>query len=182
MSTEPSLAVARVIVTVRGLRVILSSDLARIYGVEPRALNQAVKRNVERFPPDFAFRLKREEVAQVRRSRSQSVILNRGGNVKYPPLAFTEHGALMAATVLNSRRAVQMSIFVVRAFLRLREWVAGQAELSTRLAQLERRVGEHDHELRAIILALRQLIEPPDPPRRPRIGFGVADAEGPRQG
>ncbi len=84
----------------------------------------------------------------------------------------------MAATVLNSRRAVQMSIFVVRAFLTLREWVAGQAELSTRLAQLERRVGEHDHELRAIIQALRQLIEPPEPRRRPRIGFGAADAEG----
>ncbi len=182
MSTEPSAAVARVIVTVRGFRVLLSSDLARIYGVEPRVLNQAVKRNAERFPPDFAFRLKREEVALVRRSRSQSVILNRGGNVKYPPLAFTEHGALMAATVLNSRRAVQMSIFVVRAFLRLREWVAGQAELSTRLAQLERRVGEHDHELRAIIQALRQLIAQPEPPRRPRIGFGAADAEGPTQG
>ncbi len=178
MSTEPSLAVARVIVTVRGLRVILSSDLARIYGVEPKVLNQAVKRNAERFPPDFAFRLSRDDLTAIRRSRSQSVTLKRGANVKYAPLAFTEHGALMAATVLNSRRAVQMSIFVVRAFLRLREWVAGQAELSTRLAQLERRVGEHDHELRAIIEALRQLIEPPEPRRRPRIGFGAADAEG----
>ena len=137
MSTEPSLAVARVIVTVRGLRVILSSDLARIYGVEPRALNQAVKRNVERFPPDFAFRLKREEVAQVPRSRSQSVILNRGGNVKYPPLAFTEHGALMAATVLNSRRAVQMSIVIIRAFVRLRGLLATHKALARRIEQLE---------------------------------------------
>ena len=181
MSSEPSLAVARVIVTVRSLRVILSSDLAHIYGVEPRVLNQAVKRNAERFPPDFAFRLNRDEVAELRRSRSQSVIFNRGA-VKYPPLAFTEHGAIMAATVLNSRRAVQMSIFVVRAFLRLREWVAGQAELSARLTQLERRVGEHDHELRAIIQAVRQLIEPPEPPRRSRIGFGAAEAEGGRKG
>lgn len=81
--------------------------------------------------------------------------------MKYPPLAFTEHGAIMVAAVLNSRRAVQMSIFVVRAFLRLREWVAGQAELSGRLTRLERRVGEHDHELRAIIQAVRQLLQPP---------------------
>ena len=97
--------------------------------------------------------------------------LKRGANVKYLPLVFTEHGAIMAATVLNSRRAVQMSIFVVRAFLRLRAWVADQAQLSARLAQLERRVGQHDHELRAIIEAMRQLVERPEsqPPRR--IGF-----------
>jgi hypothetical protein len=162
-------------VTVRGLKVILSSDLARIYGVEPKVLNQAVKRNVERFPPDFAIRLSRGEVAELRRLRSQSVTLKRGAHVKYPPLAFTEHGAIMAATVLNSRRAVQMSIFVVRAFLRLREWVAGQAELSRRLTHLERRVGEHDHELRAIIQAVRQLLQPPGPLRRRRIGFGTSD-------
>jgi len=110
------------------------------------------------------------------------VTLKRGAHVKYPPLAFTEHGAIMAATVLNSRRAVQMSIFVVRAFLRLREWVAGQAELSARLTQLERRVGKHDHELKAIIQAIRQLIEAPEPPSRSRIGFGAAEAEGPKHG
>src|SRR6266545_7752457 len=97
MSTEPSLAVARVIVTVRGLRVILSSDLAPIYGVQPKVLNQAVKRNAERFPPDFAFRLSKDDMTAIRRSRSQSVTLNRGGNVKYAPLAFTEHGAIMAS-------------------------------------------------------------------------------------
>ena len=164
---DHSVAVARVIRTVRGARVILSSDLARIYAVTPKALNQAVKRNAERFPPDFAFRLSRDEVAGVRRLRSQSVTLKRGAHVKYPPLAFTEHGAIMAATVLNSRRAVQMSIFVVRAFLRLREWVAGQAELSARLTQLERRVGKHDHELKAIIQAIRQLIEAPERPVDP---------------
>lgn len=177
MTVEPSVAVTRLIVTLRGIRVILSSDLARIYGVEPRVLNQAVKRNSERFPSDFAFRVHSDEVAGVRRSRSQSVILKRGANVKYAPLAFTEHGAIMAATVLNSRRAVQMSIFVVRAFLSLREWVAGQAELSTRLTNLERRVGEHDHELRAIIQAVRQLLQPPGRTRRPRIGFGTSDSE-----
>ncbi len=175
MRTEQSLAVARVIVTVRGLRVILSSDLARIYGVEPRVLNQAVKRNAERFPPDFAFRLRGPEVAEIRRSTSQPVILKRGGNVKYLPLAFTEHGAIMAATVLNSRRAVQMSIFVVRAFLRLRAWAVGQAELSARLTRLERRVGEHDHELKAIIQTIRQLVQPLEPPRQRRIGFGTGE-------
>ncbi len=175
MHTDHVLAVERVIVTARGQRVILSSDLAGIYGVEPRVLNQAVKRNAERFPPDFAFRLTRGEAAEVQRSRSQSVTLKRGANVKYPPLAFTEHGAIMAATVLNSRRAVQMSIFVVRAFLKLREWVAGRAELSARLTQVERRVGEHDHELKAIIQVMRQLLDPPEPSRRRRIGFGAGE-------
>lgn len=177
MRSVGMLAVERVIVAVRGQRVILSADLARIYGVESRVLNQAVKRNAERFPPDFAFRLNAEEAAQVRRSRSQPVILKRGANVKYPPLAFTEHGAVMAATVLNSRRAVQMSIFVVRAFLRLREWVRGRAELSARLTQLERRVGQHDQELRAIIQAMRQLVQPLEPLRRRRIGFGAPASE-----
>jgi hypothetical protein len=163
--------VEQVIVIVRGQRVILASDLAEIYGVETRTLNQAVKRNAERFPSDFAFRLTPSEAIQVRRSRSQSVILKRGSNVKYAPMAFTEHGATMAASVLNSRRAVQMSIFVVRAFLRLREWIAAQITLSARLARLERRVGAHDQELQAIIQAVRELITPPTPPRR-RIGFG----------
>jgi hypothetical protein len=168
-------AIARAIVTLRGQRVILSSNLARLYGVEPRALNQAVKRNAARFPPDFAFRLTRREAADLERSRSQSVILKRGANVKYAPLAFTEHGAIMAATVLNSERAVQMSIFVVRAFLKLREWVADQSALATKLAALERRVGEHDHELRAIVQALQSLLEPLDEPRRSRIGFATGD-------
>ena len=165
-------AVERLIVTVRGRRVMLSSDLARIYGVESRVLNQAVKRNPDRFPADFIIRLTGDEALKIRRSRSQSVILKRGANIKYPPLAFTEHGAVMAATVLNSSRAVQMSIFVVRAFLRLREWASGQAELSARLTDLERRVGQHDHELKAIIEAIHQLIQPP-PAHHRRIGFGT---------
>src|SRR5436190_19622566 len=134
-------AVENMIIPVRGQRVILSTNLASLYGVEPRALNQAVKRNAARFPADFAFRLTRSEARALERSRSQSVILKRGMNVKYPPLAFTEHGAVMAATVLNSERAVHMSIFVVRAFLRLRAWVADHSVLAARLAELERRVG-----------------------------------------
>ena len=97
--------------------------------------------------------------------------LKRGQNLKYRPLAFTEHGAIMAASVLNSAKAVSMSVFVVRAFLRLRSWIAAQSALAARLAELERRVGAHDRELREIILAIRALIQPPDRPARKRIGF-----------
>ena len=164
--------VENMILTLRGQRVILSPDLATIYGVETRTLNQAVKRNSERFPPDFAFRLTREDAAHLQSSRSQNVILKRGQNVKHLPLAFTEHGAIMAASVLNSPRAIQMSVFVVRAFLRLRGWISDQAELSQRLSRLEQRVGAHDHDLKAILRALRELIEPPETPPRRRIGFG----------
>ena len=163
---------------VRRQRVILSSDLAEIYGVETRSLNQAVKRNADRFPPDFPFRLTGDETMEAQRSRSQPVILKQGQNIKYLPLAFTEHGAIMAATVLNSPRAVQMSIFVVRAFLRLREWVTGQAELAVRFGQLERRVGAHDRELRAIIQAIRELVQPREEGSRRRIGFGRGEGEG----
>lgn len=177
MAGDRIVPVERLILTVRGQRVILSSDLAGIYGVETRALNQAVKRNADRFPPDFAFRLTSDEAMEAQRSRSQSVMLKRGQNIKYLPLAFTEHGAIMVATVLNSPRAVQMSIFVVRAFLRLREWVAGQGELSARLAQLERCVGAHDHELRAIIRAIRELVQPRQETVRRRIGFRRGEPE-----
>ncbi len=96
--------------------------------------------------------------------------MKRGENAKYRPLAYTEHGAVMAAMVLNSPRAVQMSVFVVRAFLRMREWVAGQADLATRLTQLERRVGAQDSELREVIRSVRDLLEPPPEPHK-RIGF-----------
>ncbi|HEV8726083.1 MAG TPA: ORF6N domain-containing protein [Candidatus Binatia bacterium] len=108
------------ILVVRGQRVILAADLAKIYGVETRVLNQAVKRNRERFPEDFTFRLTREEASAMAASRSQSVILKRGENIKYLPYVFTEHGAIMAANVLNSPHAVRMSVYVVRAFIRLR--------------------------------------------------------------
>jgi hypothetical protein len=126
---------------IRGQRVILDSDLARIYGVAVKALNQAVKRNAARFPEDFAFRLTRDEFDSL---RSQFVILNDGGSnrsqfvtgsqkhrdPRYPPYAFTEHGALMAANVLNSRQAVEMSVFVVRAFVKLRDTLATHKELA----------------------------------------------------
>jgi len=158
------------IYTIRRVRVVLDSDLAAPYGVEARVLNQAVNRNKDRFPGDFVLHLSARETKELQGLRSQSVILKRGQHLKFRPLAFTEHGAVMAATILNSPRAVQMSIFVVRAFLRLREWVVGQAELAAKLSDLERRVGAHDHELKAIIQTIRTMLEPPVPPRK-QIGF-----------
>lgn len=166
------IAVESLIVVLRGQRVILSPDLAAIYGVETRVLNQAVKRNPDRFPQDFAFPVTRGEAEA---ARSQSVISKRR-NIRHLPTAFTEHGAVMAATVLSSPRAVQMSIYVVRAFLRMRAWVSDQAELSRRLARLEQKVGAHDHDLAAILSTLRELIEAPPTPRR-RIGFGPEGKE-----
>ena len=163
--------VARQILDVRGEKMILDVDLAAIYGVETRALNQAVKRNAERFPEDFAFRLTLDEVEKIRGSRSQSVILKRGQNVKYRPWAFTEHGAIMAASVLNSARAVEMSVYVVRAFVRLRDLARTHAELAKQLAALERRVTGHDDELKQVLAALRHLLAPSAALRRP-IGFG----------
>ncbi len=170
MANDPVFPIEGLIHVIRGHRVILSADLAQIYGVEPKALNQAVKRNLDRFPPDFAFRLTRVESEESGRPRSQIVTLKRGANIKYPPLAFTEHGAIMAASILASPRAVQMSIFVVRAFLRLREWVIDREDLSEQLARLEARVSSHDADLAAILRAVRELIQPPERPRR-RIGF-----------
>lgn len=163
--------VVRRIIEARGQKVILASDLAALYDVEIRSLNQAVKRNSERFPPDFAFQLTFEEAEALRRSRSQSVTLTRGQNVKYRPWAFTEHGAIMAASVLNSPRAVEMSVYVVRAFVQLRALARGHAELAKQLAALERRVTGHDEELKTVLAALRQLLASPVK-LRPQIGFG----------
>jgi hypothetical protein len=157
----------------RGHRVLLDSELAGIYGVETRALNQAVKRNVERFPDDFRFQLTATETAA---SRSQSVILksSRGQNIKFLPYAFTEHGAIMAAAILNSPRAVEMSIYVVRAFVRLRELIGSNKDFARRLDQLEARIEKklaiHDDAIAAMLSAIRQLMNPP-PPRRRGIGF-----------
>ncbi len=173
--TDSIVRVESLIVILRRQRVILAADLAGVYGVATRALGQAVKRNAARFPDDFVFRLTPDEAREIQASRSQSVILKRGQNVKYLPLAFTEHGALMAASVLNSLRAVQMSIFVVRAFLRLREWAGHHAEFATKLAELERRVAGHDDDLKAIVRAIRQLTEPPATPRR-KIGFRAGES------
>lgn len=127
-----------------------------------------------RFPDDSMFRLSRREAEEIARSRSQSVILKRGQNVKYLPYAFTEHGAIMAANVLNSPRAVQMSVFVVRAFVRLRQMIASHKEITAKLAELERKVASHDTHIRTLFEALRRLMAPPEPKKK-RIGFLVKE-------
>jgi len=160
------------IVVARGHRNILAADLARIYGVETRVLNQAVKRNIEKFPRDFMFRITRDESTEISRSRSQSVILKRGHNVKFLPYAFTEHGAIMAANVLNAPHAVQMSVFVIRAFVRLRQIVTTHKELGVKLAELEETVASHDRHIQRLFEAIRRLMEPPLPKSR-RIGFST---------
>ena len=160
------------ILNVRGTRVILDADLAMLYGVSTGRLNQAVKRNLRRFPQDFAFRL---TAAQHRILKSQFVISSDAhGGRRTMPRVFTEHGAIMAASVLNTRRAIDMSVLVVRAFLRLRDWSGRRRELTARLDDLERRMSGHDDKLRGIIVALRQLLEPPHRPRR-AIGFAASE-------
>jgi hypothetical protein len=159
------------IVEVRGQRVIPDADLARIYGVPTKALNQAVKRNAERFPEDFCFRLTLQEAEAVLRSRSQFVTLKRGANLKYLPNAFTEHGAIMAANVLNSAQAIQMSVFVVRAFIKLREMLGANLELARKFGELEARAGGHDDQIAEIIEAIRELMSPPAEEPKKEIGF-----------
>lgn len=146
-----------------------------------KVLNQAVKRNADKFPDDFMFRLTNGEAEDLRRSRSQSVTLKRGQNIKYLPHAFTEHGAIMAATVLNSPRAVQMSVFVVRAFVRMRGALTETRDLARKLAALERevkaRLDTHDTAIVDILARIMDMIDPPDLPEPPRkqIGFGVKE-------
>ena len=153
--------VAQSILLLRGKRVIMDRELAAIYGVPTGRLNEAVKRNIERFPEDFMFQLTRVEAEL---SRSQSAILNsgRGQNIKYLPFAFTEHGAIQAANILNSPRAVEMGIYVVRAFVQLRDLLSSNRELARRFAQLETRLDkkltEHDEAIAAILSAIRQLM------------------------
>jgi ORF6N domain len=170
------------IATVRGQRVIVDADLAALYDVPTKRFNEAVKRNLAKFPADFMFTLSDEEFAAL---RSQIATSNdqppgRGGR-RYAPRVFTEHGALMAATILNSPRAVEVSIYVVRAFVRLRELATTHAELAKRLDELEHKTEalamSHDTfsrntraQLEQVFDALRALMAPPDPPKRP-IGF-----------
>jgi hypothetical protein len=167
--------IERRIIALRGHRVMLDRDLAALYGVETRTLNQAVKRNLERFPSDFMFRLTPKEAAQHLPSRSQSVILKRGENVKYLPNVFTEHGAVMLANVLKSGPAVRASIQVVRAFVRIRQRLMTHEVLARQLAKLAGKVGKHDIELRRVFLTLQAILEPPRRPKR-TIGFLAARA------
>ena len=141
----------------RGQRVLPDAVLARLYGVPTKALNQAVKRNLARFPPDFAFRVAAADLHDA--DRSQTVTSSqRHRNPRHAPLVFTEHGALMAATVLNSPRAVEMSVFIVRAFVQLRGLLAANAQMERQLDELERKYQDHDEAIAAILAAIRNLM------------------------
>jgi hypothetical protein len=183
-------ALEPLIVRMRGQRVILDADLARLYGVTTKALNQAVKRNAERFPQDFAYQLSAVETASLKSqfvtSSSQDIdFMNKKMNrsqivtgsqkhrdTRFSPWAFTEHGALMAANILRSEQAVQMSVFVIRAFVRMREHVAANTAIIKRLAEIDKTLLEHDTALRDIYHKLLPLLEPAPPaPRKRRIGF-----------
>ena len=155
------------ILTVRGCKVMLDADLAELYGVETGALNRAVKRNIDRFPEDFMFRLASEEFANL---KCQIGTSSWGGR-RTLPFAFTEHGAIMAASVLNSPRAVEISVHVVRAFIHMRELVAGHKELAQKLNQLERKVGAHDKAIAEIINTIREMMTLPDEKKKRPIGF-----------
>ena len=156
------------ILNFRGRKVLIDADLATIYGVETRTLNQAVKRNAERFPEDFIFQLSAAEKSEVITNCDH---LARLKFAKSLPFAFTEHGAIMAASVLNSREAVTMSVYVVRAFIRVREQLVVNAAMFKRLAEIDKTLLQHDSALRDIYHKLLPLLQPPpDPPRR-RIGF-----------
>ena len=169
----PEFDVTPLIRLIRERRVILDSDLASVYRIQTRVLVQAVKRHAERFPVDFLLHLTPVEAASL---RSQSVISKPGrGGRRYPPFAFTEHGALMAATILNSPRAVAMSLYVIRAFVKMREDLAANAAILKRLAEIDKTLLIHDAGLRDIYQILRPLLEPPPVPSKPAIGFHVKE-------
>lgn len=162
----PTARIESRIFLIRGHKVMLDSDLAELYGVTTKRLNEQVKRNKERFPSDFMFQLTSDEA---KRLRSQFATSKRGGR-RYRPYAFTEHGAIMAASVLNSHRAIEVSVYVVRAFVKLREMLRTHKELARRLAELEKRIEGYDEEIIALFEAIRQLMEPPEKHAK-RIGF-----------
>jgi hypothetical protein len=153
----------------RGQKVILDSDLAMLYGVETKALNRAVKRNPERFPDDFMFQLTDEEFDSLR-CQSGTSNIRRGGR-RYLPYTFTEHGAFMAASVLNSPQAIEVGVFVVRAFVKLRQFILAHKELASKLDQLERKVGSHDEAIKQLVTAIRQLMTPAPTAPKKQIGF-----------
>ncbi|HVN96634.1 MAG TPA: ORF6N domain-containing protein [Syntrophorhabdaceae bacterium] len=167
ISLIPAEAIEKVILVIRDQKVMLDSDLAEIYGVETKRLNEQVRRNIERFPSDFMFQLTAEEMQNL---KSHFATSSWGGRRKLP-YAFTEHGAIMAASVLSTPRAVEMSVFVVRAFVRLRTLLATHKELAAKLTELEKKLTVHDDQIRLIIEAIKQLMTPPELPKKRPIGF-----------
>ncbi|HLX62459.1 MAG TPA: ORF6N domain-containing protein [Planctomycetota bacterium] len=168
LATIPREQLDRRILWMRGQKVMLDADLAEIYGVQTKALNQAVKRNAERFPADFMFALSAKEKFEVVTNYDHLKKLRFSPT---RPYAFTEHGAIMAATVLNSPIAMQASVFVVRAFVKLRELLLTHKELARKLQELEWRLDGHDQDVRGLVVAIRELAEPLRERKRARIGF-----------
>ena len=161
----PTERIERAILLIRGQKVLLDSDLAELYEVETKALTRAVRRNADRFPDDFMFRLTAEEFDNL---KCQTGTSSSWGGRRYPPYAFTEQGVAMLSSVLRSDRAVAVNIEIMRAFVRLREILSSHAELSRRLDELEKK---YDAQFKAVFDAIRQLMIPPDPPTKRRIGF-----------
>ncbi len=161
------------IIVLRGQRVILDADLAELYGVPAKRLNEQIKRNADRFPPDFLFRLSRWEYQNLR-SQIATSSSSHGGR-RYLPLAFAEHGVIMAATVLNSKRAIQVSLFVVRAFVRIREVLNANRQIVVKLAEIDRRLEGHDSDIHDLVETIRKLMSPP-PANNRRIGFEIPPA------
>ena len=180
----PVEGISRAIIFLRGHKVLLDTQLAALYGVSTKRFNEQVRRNRQRFPADFMFQLTAEESRALRSQIATSnapATQGRGGR-RYLPYAFTEHGAIMAATILNSARAVEMSVYVVRAFVKLREVLASNKELAQKLDQLERKLQTHDQAIVGILNTIRKLMAPPPPsappppPKGRPIGF-TADLE-----
>jgi len=171
MPKRPSVLALQVesrILILRHHKVILDSDLADLYGVPVKRLNEQIRRNQERFPSDFMFQLTAEEHKAL---RSQIATSKKGrGGRRYPPYALTEHGAIMAATVLNSKRAIEMSVFVVRAFVRMREMLAKNRQLATKINELDHRLETHDTAIQDLIEAIKELMAPEETSKR-KIGF-----------
>ena len=158
--------IASAIHLVRGQKVMLDRDLAKLYGVPTKALKQAVKRNARRFPDDFMFMLSRQEVAIL---RSQFVTSSSWGGLRYPPMAFTEQGVAMLSSVLNSQQAIEVNIAIMRAFVRLRQFLASQAKLGKKLREMERKVESHHESIHVLFEAIQQLTSE----QPPAIGFQV---------
>jgi len=170
---NPRKPIESLILTIRGQKVMLDADLADLYGTPTKVLNQAIKRNIERFPEDFLFRLTEKEKAEVVTNCDHLARLRFSPKL---PVAFTEHGAIMAAMVLNSPEAVSMSVFVVRAFMQMREQLAANAAILKRLAEIDKTLLEHNSALRAIWTKLQPLLAPPpEPPHRRIKGFSPHD-------
>lgn len=175
----PAEVIEQRILLIRGQKVILDADLACLYGTTTKRLNEQVKRNRSRFPEDFMFQLTRGEKAEVVANCDHLFKL------KFSPVlpnAFTEHGAIMVASVLNTEKAIQVSVFVVRAFIKLREMLATHKELAHKLAELERKLQSHDESIHSLVVAIRQLMRPPEPELQPpkrRIRFLVEEPKVP---